>query len=74
MRQPAIFDELANGLRKCAEALQENAPAMAELGLKRLSAARRSVTSLDAAIEAARHAARWSLRGRFAAREIGAAA
>ena len=69
-----LFDELAKGLRKCAEALQENDPATAEAGLRRLSAARRSVASLDAEIQAARNAARWSLRGRFAAREIGAAA
>ena len=64
----------AKGLRKCAEALQENDPATAEVGLRRLSAARRSVASLNAEIQAARNAARWSLRGRFAAREIGAAA
>jgi uncharacterized membrane protein YgaE (UPF0421/DUF939 family) len=69
-----LFDELAKGLRKCAEALQENDPATAEVGLRRLSAARRSVASLDAEIQAACNAARWSLRGRFAAREIGAAA
>jgi hypothetical protein len=64
----------AKGLRKCAEALQENDPATAEVGLRRLSAARRSEASLDAEIQAARNTARWSLRGRFAAREIGAAA
>jgi len=70
-RTPKRF---AEGLRKCAEALQENDPTTAEVGLRRLSAARRSVASLDAEIQAARNAARWSLRGRFAAREIGAAA
>jgi hypothetical protein len=68
-----LFDELAKGLRKCAEALQENDPATAEVGLRRLSATRRSVASLVAEIQAARNAARWSLRGRFAAREIAAA-
>jgi uncharacterized membrane protein YgaE (UPF0421/DUF939 family) len=68
-----LFDELAKGLRTCADALEENDPATAEVGLKRLFAARRSVASLDAEIQAARNAARWSLRGRFAAREIGAA-
>jgi len=52
-----LFDELAKGLRKYAEALQENDPAMAEMGLMRLSAARRSVASLDAEIQAARNAA-----------------
>jgi uncharacterized membrane protein YgaE (UPF0421/DUF939 family) len=70
----SLFDELATGLRTCAEALQENAPETAEVGLKRLFAARRSVASLDTEIQAARNAARWSLRGRVAAREIGAAA
>jgi uncharacterized membrane protein YgaE (UPF0421/DUF939 family) len=68
-----FFDELATGLRTCAEALQENDRATAEMGLKRLFAARRSVASLDAEIQAARNAARWSLRGRFTAREIRAA-
>jgi uncharacterized membrane protein YgaE (UPF0421/DUF939 family) len=68
-----LFEELADALRKCAEALGEKDPAMAELGLNGLSAARRGVASLDAEIWAARHAVRWSLRGRFTARKIGTA-
>jgi uncharacterized membrane protein YgaE (UPF0421/DUF939 family) len=68
-----LFDELAKGLRTCAEALQESDLATAEMGLTKLFAARRGVASLDAEIQAARNAARWSLRGRFAARAIGAA-
>jgi uncharacterized membrane protein YgaE (UPF0421/DUF939 family) len=69
-----LFDELALGLRLCAEAVRDRDLRKCGAGLRHLSAAHQSVDQLNTGIQKARAAARWSLRGRLAAREVAALA
>ena len=65
-----FLGDLADGFGRCAEALRDHDRRKAEAALLRLSAAHGSVTALETGIAAARSTARWSLRGRLAARHV----
>ena len=67
----ALMRRMASGLRLCAESLRARDPGQAQAALKQISGAHESVIALDAAIAAARSTARWSLRGRLAAAQVG---
>ena len=61
---------LAKAFRDAAGALQAHDVRKAEVSLKEFSTAHDSLIALGAGIDAARYAARWSLRGRLAARTV----
>ncbi|MCD9028373.1 FUSC family protein [Luteimonas sp. BDR2-5] len=67
----ALMRRLASGFRMCADALPARDQDKAQTALKQISGAHDSVIALDAAIAAARSTARWSLRGRLAAAQVG---
>lgn len=61
---------LAKALRDAADSLQAHDVRKAEVSLKEFSTAHDSLIALGSGIDAARYAARWSLRGRLAARSV----
>lgn len=65
-----LLQALGAALTTAAAGLRAADPEQAGRALQALSAAHRSITQLDSGILAARDAARWSLRGRFASREV----
>ena len=70
-KRPAICSNaLAAGLDGCAEAVRRQDRGRAEAAVQTLSKAHDSLVALSAGIGAARSAARWSLRGWLAAREV----
>jgi uncharacterized membrane protein YgaE (UPF0421/DUF939 family) len=69
-----LFEKLALGLRLCAKAVHDRDLRKADGGLRHLSDAHQSVDRLNTGIQKARAAARWSLRGRLAARDVAAMA
>ncbi|MBL8667293.1 MAG: aromatic acid exporter family protein [Rhodospirillales bacterium] len=66
-----LLNALARGLSEGAEAVRHQDRRRAEAAVHRLSRAHDSLVALGAGINAARSAARWSLRGLLAAREVG---
>lgn len=66
-----LFRELASGFRKSAEALNRKSQKKAEDVLQILSEAHDNVVDLTSGIAAARSAARWSVRGRIVAQQVG---
>jgi hypothetical protein len=67
-----MLGELSSGFSLYDIALATADQACARDAIARVSAARDSMVALDSSIGWARRAARWSLRGRLAAAEIGA--
>ncbi|QDD97024.1 FUSC family protein [Roseomonas mucosa] len=65
-----LFLKLAEAFRSAAAALQTRDPVKAEAALAAFSASHDSLITLGAGIDAARYAARWSLRGRLAAHAV----
>ena len=65
-----LLNALAAGLDGCAEAVRRQDRGRAEAAVQTLSKAHDSLVALSAGIGAARSAARWSLRGWLAAREV----
>ncbi len=65
-----LLSALARGLDDCAEAVRRLDHKRAEGAVRRLSKAHDNLVALSAGIDAARSAARWSLRGLLAAREV----
>lgn len=61
---------LARGFRDAAGAVQAHDVRKAEAALRGFSTAHESLVALGAGIDAARYAARWSVRGRLAARAV----
>ncbi|WP_454622053.1 FUSC family protein [Bradyrhizobium cenepequi] len=61
---------LAKAFREAADALKAGDFRKAEVALRLFSSAHDSLIALGAGIDAARYAARWSLRGRLAARAV----
>ena len=66
-----LLERLALGFRLCLEALDRNDAIKAQAALRTFSAAHQSLIALDAGIASAQNAAKWSVRGRLAAREVG---
>ncbi len=65
-----LLRRLEDAFEACADALEKNDAHRAAVALKRFSSAHESLIALSAGIDAARFQARWSLRGRFAARAV----
>ena len=65
-----LLRALGAALAEAARAVRSGEVERAGRALQALSAAQRSIAQLDAGIVAAQDAARWSLRGRLAAREV----
>ena len=65
-----LLNALARGLDDGAEAVRRLDHKRAEGAVRRLSKAHDNLVALSAGIDAARSAARWSLRGLLAAREV----
>lgn len=65
-----LLTALAAGLDGCAEAVRRQDRQRARAAVQRLSRAHDNLVALGAGIDAARSAARWSLRGLLAAREV----
>lgn len=65
-----LLNALATGLDGCAEAVRRQDRVRARAAVQRLSQAHDNLVALGAGIGAARTAARWSLRGLLAAREV----
>ena len=65
-----LLTALAAGLDGCAEAVRRQDRQRARAAVQRLSQAHDNLVALGAGIGAARTAARWSLRGLLAAREV----
>ncbi|SPL62722.1 FUSC family protein [Ochrobactrum soli] len=62
--------KLSIAFHEAGAALENGHNAVAEAALARFSAAHENLIALDAGIDAARYAARWSLRGRLAATAV----
>lgn len=65
-----LLRRLGSAFDACAEALEQQDEHKAAAALKRFSAAHDSLIALGAGIDAARYAARWSLRGRLTAHAV----
>lgn len=65
-----LLRALGAALAEAAKAVRTGEVERAGRALQAISAAHRSIAQLDAGIVAAQDAARWSLRGRLAAREV----
>lgn len=65
-----LLTRLAEGYRGCAEALRANDATLSEAALMRLSQAHASIISMNTSISNARDDARWSVRGRWVAKEV----
>lgn len=65
-----LLRRLSGAFDACAEALETQDEHKAAAALKRFSAAHDSLIGLGAGIDAARYAARWSLRGRLTAHAV----
>ena len=65
-----LLDRLANGLKQAAIALDKEDAARAQNAINQFTSAHRAVIALGDGIALARSNARWSLRGRLAAREV----
>ncbi len=65
-----LLRRLARGLDACAAALGQGDARQAQQALQTVGSAQTSLAALSAGIDAAQHAARWSLRGRLVARGV----
>lgn len=65
-----LLEKLASGFEKSLEALENNDASKAHNAVQIFSSAHDSLITLENGIAMARNTARWTLRGRFASREV----
>lgn len=65
-----LLQELSSGFSQCAAALARSDRTIARAAVKRFSTSHDSLIALNASIDWAQGAVRWSLRGRLAARDV----
>lgn len=65
-----LLDKLTAGLNQSVQALAASDVHRAQVALQTLSRAHDSLNALEAGIDSARYEARWSLRGRFVAKQV----